>query len=591
MDKIAETHPDGVQGVQPVRPTQACNPEKCEVRAHIGVFFDGTGNNRYRDEPNRSDSNVARLFRSYPDDPPNGYFPMYVPGVGTRFPEIGEDAAEGAKHGLPFGEGGEGRILFGLLHVLNSLHQAADHARRSMFQPNTIKSLCSEPYWVQEPPSEVMRHQAALKPVGMEKKGGLLSDAFGASSRASFLAAQGAKLADKIARSNKPKLVEVMIDVFGFSRGAAEARTFCSWLNALFSGDTLFGVKAQIRFLGIFDTVASIGMPSSASDFTDGHLAWANPSLLRIPARVRNCQHYIAAHENRGSFPLDMVRLPNGNLQNNCREYIYPGMHSDLGGGYAPSEQGRVPGDAEKLSQIPLGDMYAAATAAKVPIDKKLAAARGYDPYVIAPAVQAAYDAWKAAAGGAKPIREWLLPYLGWRYQVRNHFNALPSTQRANAKDRDDLVGANATLLADIRVLENPPGWVARSAEIVLGLAGRWAIGRDYDKLAPEAPDILRRIKASSVPDAMAHLFANYCHDSFAGFRPYDNRVLKFIKSSESWEPEGYLRWRVHYRSTNQRFTLRQEQQRDQPSLADGTALASASSATGTVPVENAWHG
>lgn len=561
MTSRTSTHPGGVEGVTAVRPTVACNAERCEVRAHIGVFFDGTGNNRYRDEPRQGDSNIARLFRSYPDRPEEGYFRMYVPGVGTRFPEIGEDAQDGAPQGLGFGEGGEGRILYGLLHILNSMHRASDPAMRFMLVDATIRSLCSQTFWAKPTPSQVSRHHAALKPVGMELEGGLLSAwPSGASHRAKFFSAQGKLLANKIAASNKPRLVEVMIDVFGFSRGAAEARVFCAWLDRLFTGHTLFGVKAQIRFLGIFDTVASVGMPASASGFTDGHLAWADAPHLRIPTRVRNCQHYISAHENRASFPLEMVRSENGRLQGNAREYVYPGMHSDVGGGYSPGEQGRVDGDSEKLSQIPLNDMYAAASAAKVPLDKSLAAARGQDPFAIAPGLQGAYDAWRSAAGGGKSSREWLLPYLAWRYQVRHGYSDLPSTRRAGAKDRDDLIGANATLLADITALENPPVPATRVVEALLGPAARWAIRRDYDKLAPEAPEILRTVKTATVPDALAKLFADYCHDSFAGFRPYDNRIWGFIDPPGSWEPEGYLRWRLHYRGSDRRFTLRHQQ-------------------------------
>lgn len=561
MDGIAESHPGGVQGVTPVRPTQACNPENCEVRAHIGVFFDGTGNNRYRDEPRRSDSNVARLYRAYPLKPLEGYFPAYIPGVGTRFPEIGEDTLE-SKSGLAFGDGGESRILFGLLHVLNSMHETADHRGDVMFQPEIVKLLCSLDY---------TEDVQSLRPFGL--RGGLVSGwPSGLSNRSFFLKTQGEKLADKIASSNKPRLVEVMIDVFGFSRGAAEARTFCNWLDELFSGSTLFGVKAQVRFLGIFDTVASVGMPASATGFTDGHMSWADAPMLRIPSRVQNCEHYISAHENRPSFPLDMVRLEDGSLQQNCRQYIYPGMHSDLGGGYAPDEQGREPGDDHKLSQIPLNDMYDAAVAAKVPLDKTLSiAVDGYDPFVVAPKLREAYDAWKAAAGGVKSTREWLLPYLAWRYEVRHRFNELPATQRADAKDRGDLVGAYATLLADIESIENPPTWGARAAEVVTGPVGRWVIGRNYDDLAPEAPEILSRIKTLAVPEAMAHLFSNYCHDSFAGFRPMDFGMS--VLDGGGWESEGYLRWRVHYRGTDKRFTLRQ--QRDDSQVADGVMLAS----------------
>ncbi|WP_147478505.1 DUF2235 domain-containing protein [Pseudomonas syringae] len=46
-------------------------------------------------------------------------------------------------------------------------------------------------------------------------------------------------------------------------------------------------------------------------------------------------------------------------------EVIYPGVHSDLGGGYPPGDQGKavskdnVEGDGLLLSQIALNDLYA----------------------------------------------------------------------------------------------------------------------------------------------------------------------------------------------------------------------------------------
>ena len=141
---IAAAHPGSTSGVRATNPTQACRAEKCEVRAHIGVFFDGTGNNQdwvenasvnwrtgisnwWSNKPRnartqleqRSDSNVARLFRSYRDDPVEGYFPTYVPSIGTPFRQIGEVEPEG--FGMAFGAGGDGRINYGMLHVLNSM--------------------------------------------------------------------------------------------------------------------------------------------------------------------------------------------------------------------------------------------------------------------------------------------------------------------------------------------------------------------------------------------------------------------------------------------------------------------------------------
>lgn len=572
---VVGPHPGDSNGLQAVRPSKECRPEHCEIRLNIGVFFDGTGNNADWVEPGehatqkvrQNDSNVYRLWSAFPDLPEKGYFPAYVPGLGTPFPEIGE--VKPAANGMGFGEGGEGRVLFGLLHVMNSLHRAADGSvgGRALFSASTIRALCSCEQFGNASVRTLNQHQAALRPVGLGQNtlsgGGLLTRwPSGTSNQKRFFAEQGAKLAQKLASSNKPKVVEVFIDVFGFSRGAAEARVFCSWLGNLFQGETLFGVKAHIRFLGIFDSVASVGMPTSATAFTDGHLDWADEDNLRISRKVKNCVHYVAGHENRGSFPVDTVRLPSGALQSNCHEFVFPGMHSDVGGGYTPQDQGRGPGrrNADKLSQIPLNAMYEAARAAKVPLDKTEAVEEGaYDPFAVSAEVRKAYEAWRAASGGAKPLREWLLQYLTWRYQVRHSYTKLPWSQRVSQKDMGDLEGANRTLIADVAALETPPSAMRKLLEgsVKTLIAPAQLIRRRTESLAPEAKLIFQSVqKAPQTHAALAALFADYAHDSFAGFRPFDTKILGFIDPPGSWEPEGYLRWRTHYRGTDQRFTL-----------------------------------
>jgi hypothetical protein len=45
---------------------------------------------------------------------------------------------------------------------------------------------------------------------------------------------------------------------------------------------------------------------------------WAAAEDLRIPTDVRRCVHMVAAHEVRGSFPVDLVDGAN------CGQIIYP---------------------------------------------------------------------------------------------------------------------------------------------------------------------------------------------------------------------------------------------------------------------------
>ncbi|WP_031281919.1 phospholipase effector Tle1 domain-containing protein, partial [Photorhabdus temperata] len=87
------------------------------------------------------------------------------------------------------------------------------------------------------------------------------------------------------------------------------------------------------------------------------------PSEETYGGLVKRCVHLVSTHEQRLSFPLDSIRRSDGSYPTGSTEVIYPGVHSDLGGGYPPGEQGKAIGktDGLLLSQIALHEMYAAA--------------------------------------------------------------------------------------------------------------------------------------------------------------------------------------------------------------------------------------
>ena len=152
---------------------------------------------------------------------------------------------------------------------------------------------------------------------------------------------------------------EVHFDVFGFSRGATCARLF-SFLAVRNSSDILsceedfkdsaansyyqngflhfldqLGLKSvTVDFLGIFDTVSSIGgvtTESYANNVTDYGLF--SPTLTE---KVKATYHLCAMDEYRSHFALtDIGTAANG--PNNA-EILIPGCHSDVGGGYIDGE-------------------------------------------------------------------------------------------------------------------------------------------------------------------------------------------------------------------------------------------------------------
>lgn len=171
---------------------------------------------------------------------------------------------------------------------------------------------------------------------------------------------------------------KVWVNVFGFSRGAAGARVFVNRLiNTWAPGGMIAGaIPYEVNFLGIFDTVASVGLPdtvTAAIDIADldGHWVWTANGALNIPASVKKCVHFFSIHEQRMSFPLDSIRERHAYPVGAPRriEVAYPGVHSDVGGGYALNDEGKSrDGDGSKLSQIALHNMYIEALKAGVPL-------------------------------------------------------------------------------------------------------------------------------------------------------------------------------------------------------------------------------
>jgi len=408
----------------------------------------------------------------------------------------------------------------------------------------------------------------------MKDQGGLLT-MNGFTYRTKFLKAQFVQLAQKISDTQHPKLVEVFIDVFGFSRGAAQARVFCNWLDECFEGDTLAGVTSHIRFLGIFDTVAAVGLGPAAGRWANGHNAWGEPKNLRISPRVRHCEHYVAMHEQRESFPLEDVQGPGDAMPPNCRQFRFPGMHSDLGGGYLPDEQGKNERtDNSKLSQIPLNMMYDAACAALVPLKQELAldAKVKWDPFEISEKLAAAYRTFiKANGTTTRQIADCLIDILAWRFRFRDSYGTLPFVQQATQTEQSDLLGAHNVFLKDIREIDDAEHRVYYAREGVatskLSLSGqifRQSAAENHLTQAHEAHASIPRdrrhiyelVRTRKLSPVELDFFSEYCHDSFAGFKPFDNWPGRALSRNAPWESGGYLKFRTRYAGESLRLAL-----------------------------------
>ena len=401
----------------------AKNAADCKQSLWFSFFFDGTGNNLVADFPSQEHTNVTRLFRAHRGDAylgsvhskgPNdatGIFRIYVPGIGTYFSEVNDPG--GDEWGLGIGYYGQNRL---------------DWAKKQF-------------------------DQLMVVPISLAKN----------------------NLANEI--------IEVNIAAFGFSRGAAAARAFindfvssrCDKDSARTNGLRLKSIKCvvHIKFLGLFDTVASVGPGASANvikklevraplavkiasryaafpDSKPGALAFSHKGVpgaepaagtfnghagfggkMFIPDEVENVYHFIAGHEFRNSFPVDSISVYDEKTntipsRKNFYEYVHGGVHSDVGGGYSPGEGGKNEAPETKLGLVFLWKMYSFALGAGVPLLAESAwNLDNKSDFNISKKLLADYEYYlkKTGAGNlsvGEQIRAHMKLYYQWRFYIIN---------------------------------------------------------------------------------------------------------------------------------------------------------------------------
>lgn len=442
----------------------------CQQVITISFFFDGTGNNLDADMPTGEHSNVARLFLAHvQDNEAKQIYRRYIPGLGTYFKDIGDPG--GTMTGRGMGALGQKRLDWAFSEL-------------------------------------------------------------------------GVILGKAESRANNPsnKIIKIKIAVFGFSRGAATARAFCRDLQARCSEDQkkftlkpgrLFGsngvvnggYQIEVFFLGIFDTVASVGLPMSANntltkrrnglgwrDFfglpgmsygeaernlkalafgepgadpapglADGHGAWADG--LQIPKIVTQCAHLVSGHEMRNSFPLDSA-LDGQSYPIGTIEAVLPGVHSDVGGGYRQDEQGKD----SVLSIVPLREMLKRSIEAGVPVygETQLPTPELQEDFALAGPAATKYGEmlplWRtyvASIPTGLPLGKAVLAHMRqyWRYRLsaavlrtRSDKTAEQNLIKNNEdsifhKDRDRLKSESKKLERDYRLAAAEVDTLERSAE------------------------------------------------------------------------------------------------------------------------------
>jgi hypothetical protein len=554
--------------------------KSCETNLFFGFFFDGTKNNYIQAETIKNHSNVARLYDCYPglsvpgilpastdwQHKPERYthfFKVYVPGVSSPFPQVGDtgtglDEATGGASGAY----GERRIIWALLQSINNIHRyflkaplitqgEIDVLVRRIVLNKYARTMMTNPgsgYSIASGNSINLRARQEFKKVLLRLKAAI------AQHRPEPKTGKPPKIDPAIVK-------RIFVSTFGFSRGATEARVFANWLQSLCKLDaevhdrrgqmSLGGFEVVFDFLGIFDTVASVGLGNTMGNNTalmllDGHAAWADTEdSLRISPGMK-CLHLVAAHDLRRSFPVDSISV-NGNVPEGSEEIVMPGVHSDVGCGYSPGAQGKGidPNGDDMLSRIPLLMMYKAARMNGVPLKLETANPIAKSRFALKSTTIADFNAYIATCQETKGsihkiMREQARKQMEWRLMRRitqkSPLHQIASFLRAPASDQTDLQGAAKEFEKEIAAFIQ---WRKEKGTAFKPLQQK--VGFDNEHLA-EWEEIARWWQESPrPPDAVVSLFDNYVHDSRAGF-----------KIAGSLEPftggkAGYLRFRKIY--------------------------------------------
>ncbi len=141
----------------------------------------------------------------------------------------------------------------------------------------------------------------------------------------------------------KPCKITLHLSVLGFSRGAAAARRFVTCIDSTSGDKVMFineclsehledkfkkkglvrDVKVKVDFLGLFDTVSSYGVVKTFKSESDNV---KELGLSLSGSKASNVVQICAGDEYRDHFSLTTTGTG--------VEYIIPGAHADVGGGY-----------------------------------------------------------------------------------------------------------------------------------------------------------------------------------------------------------------------------------------------------------------
>lgn len=352
-------------------------PKKTKVHFTIGLFFDGTGNNRFNSEANYYKKlNASNLV--YKEIPP-------LLEINTEFGSIKIDNSSSYWNS------------YSNVVLLHDLYETKTIINRDNSEAVTIKQYVEGIGTLQGEEDDLLGSA-----FGEGKNGVIGKVATGCNDVAKQI---------KEILGNDKQIGSLTFDVFGFSRGAAAARHFCNEIlnqtsmemieekakpdsssknqgntrvankikylpigkkyklgllgKALKNNDAQNEIteffneepKVKVRFLGLFDTVLSqfivkdnfgkkldLVFPFTKIPYGIGN--YIETKLDVIEQRVDDLAidtvvHFVAKDELRENFPSTRINVQafNKNKDKKGFEYLFDGAHSDVGGSYAAMKQ------------------------------------------------------------------------------------------------------------------------------------------------------------------------------------------------------------------------------------------------------------
>ncbi|QLC73191.1 DUF2235 domain-containing protein [Pseudomonas sp. LPB0260] len=275
----------------------------CEIpQIVIGVFFDGTGNNKDNDRGSstRAMTNIAKLSDIYDEIPSNHQYRIYIEGIGTV--NDGDDSVVGLAFAMG-ATGGEARLHSARKQLHELIEKIPEHPGEIVFDVFGFSRGAA-----------LARHF-----VNMINHG--LPDFNGKKETVSLWDVQ---LNPNLLMARKP---------YSQHRGSGKGPT--RRVVDMYPRST---VRARVRFVGLYDSVGSFYWPGNDDE--------GNFNLNLKAESAQYVYHLVAGQEVREKFPLTSVK--NGpSAPAHFVELTGVGVHSDIGGGYA--DPARDPANIERV--------------------------------------------------------------------------------------------------------------------------------------------------------------------------------------------------------------------------------------------------